>query len=486
MQDLLDLPAKKFVLEFVEKNVKGLAALSDSLFYFGELGMQEYRSSELLSTLLEEHGFAVQRGISGFPTSFLATYGHGAPVVAIHTEYDANPSNSQKSGIAERMEIVPGAPGHCEGHNVNGAVMLVAAVALRYAMERFNYPGTLKIFGAPAEEQLLSRPYFVRDGFFDDVDIAFHDHIYDEFKADYGLIQSAAVSAEFHFHGESAHAAVSPHKARDALDAVILMDNGISQYREHMLPTMTAHRVITNGGMQPNVIPSLASVWWYFRDPTAEGARRLFDQAKKIAQGAALMANCQLTVDVRAAVWPVRLNETMAKVIQRNIEAIGMPTWTSEEQDFAQALQKQVGVPIVGLRNQATPLTGPTPQIAASNDCGDVSWKVPMARIWFPSNVPHLAFHHWSAGAALATSIAHKGATVGAKALASSVIDFLVDPELLRQTRETFKQEIGDVVYKPLLPEGQRPLPDLNRTEMEKYRPLMEQHYIQERPVLRM
>jgi aminobenzoyl-glutamate utilization protein B len=483
MATVLDSPAKRFALDFVERNAKPLATLADSLFYFGELGMQEHRSAELLAGVLAEHGFRVERGISGFPTSFLATYGSGAPVIAVHTEYDANPSNSQKSGVAHREEIVADAPGHCEGHNLNGAVMVAGAIAIRYAMEREKLPGTLKIFGASAEEQLLSRPYFVRDGLFDDVDLAFHDHIYDQFNADYGLIQSAAVSADFTFRGETAHSAVSPWKGRDALDAVVLMDVGLAQYREHMEPKMTAHRVITNGGLQPNVIPSLASVWWYFRHPTAEGARTLFEQGKKIAQGAAMMANCELDVNVRAAVWPVRLNQTVAEVIQRNVEAIGMPQWTADEQDFAKTLQKGANVTASGLRMAVKPLEGPSPQIAASNDCGDVSWKVPMGRVWFPSNVPHVAFHHWAAGAALTTSIAHKGAVAGAKALAASVLDFFIDRDLVAHTKATFKQEIGDVIYKPLLPDDQRPPVDLNRAEMEKYRSFMERHYVKERPV---
>jgi aminobenzoyl-glutamate utilization protein B len=483
MPTVPDSPAKRFALDFVERNAKPLATLADSLFYFGELGMQEHRSAELLASVLAEHGFKVERGISGFPTSFLATYGSGAPVIAVHTEYDANPSNSQKSGVPHREEIVADAPGHCEGHNLNGAVMVAGAIAIRYAMEREKLPGTLKIFGASAEEQLLSRPYFVRDGLFDDVDLAFHDHIYDQFNADYGLIQSAAVSADFTFRGETAHAAVSPWKGRDALDAVVLMDVGLAQYREHMEPKMTAHRVITNGGQQPNVIPSLASVWWYFRHPTAEGARILFEQGKKIAQGAAMMSNCELDVNVRAAVWPVRLNQTIAEVIQRNVEAIGMPHWTADEQGFAKALQKGANVSASGLRTGVKPLDGPTPQIAASNDCGDVSWKVPMGRVWFPSNVPHVAFHHWAAGAALTTSIAHKGAVAGAKALAASVLDFFVDRDLVAQTKATFQQEIADVVYRPLLPDDQRPPVDLNRAEMDKYRPQMERHYVKERPV---
>ena len=194
-------------------------------------------------------------------------------MIAIHTEYDANPDNSQASGVAEQQAIVEGAPGHCEGHNANGAVLVACALAAKAAMEHFGLKGTLKVFGAPAEEQLISRPYFVRDGWFDDVDVAFADHIGAGLAVGYGLIQSALISATFTFHGETAHAGVAPWKGRDALDGVVLMDMGLAQYREHMMPSMRAQRVITNGGNQPNVIPRTAAVWWMFRDFDRRTAR---------------------------------------------------------------------------------------------------------------------------------------------------------------------------------------------------------------------
>jgi aminobenzoyl-glutamate utilization protein B len=474
--------AKQFVFDFLDRNAEALARLGDSIFYFGELGMQEHESAGLMTGILGDAGFRVEKGISGFPTGFLATYGSGSPVIAIHTEYDANPNNSQETGVAEQRETAAGAPGHCEGHNVNGAVMIAAALATKRAMETFKLKGTVKVFGAPAEEQLLSRPYFVRDGYFDDVDIAFHDHISHEFGSSYGLMQSAMVSAIFTFHGETAHSAMAPWKGRDALDAVVLMDMGMAQYREHMEPTMTAHRVITNGGAQPNVIPSRAAVWWYFRDPTAEGARRLFEQGKKIAQGAALMTNCTLDVDVQSAVWPVRGNQTMAEVIQRNAELIGMPQWSDSEVALARALQQKAGVKVEGLRAEITAMRGPTKQIAASNDCGDVSWVVPMARVWFPGNVPNVGFHHWAAGVTLAMSIAHKGAVAGAKALAASVLDFFMDQALLEKAKATFGEEIKGVRYTPLLPAEQKPPVELNHALMERFRPAMRKRYLAERP----
>ncbi len=473
---------KATVFDFLERNAAQIALLSDNIFYFGELGMQEYESAALMSGLLEDGGFTVERGISGFETGFVATAGSGGPVIALHCEYDANPNNSQCSGVLDQEAIVAGAPGHCEGHNVNAAVMVAAALAVRRAMADEGVPGTLKVFGAPAEEIAMSRPYYVRDGYFDDVDIAFHDHIWGEFSTEYGLIQIACVSAEFTFHGETAHAGLTPWRGRDALDGVVLMDMGMAQYREHMEPMMRAHRVITHGGDQPNVIPERASVWWYFRDPQAAGARRLFEQAKKIAEGAALMTNTTYEVNVKSAVWPVRGNRTVAEVIQGNIERIGMPGWTADEQAFARALQEKAEVGVEGLRTDVTPLTGPSKTMAASNDCGDVSWKVPMGRLWFPANVANINFHHWTGGAALTSGVAHKGALAGAKALAGSVLDFLASPALVAEAKSTFTEEIGDTVYESLLPADQRPDQEINRAAMETYRERMRAHYLDKRP----
>jgi aminobenzoyl-glutamate utilization protein B len=473
---------KQSAVRFVDRNQAALARFGDMIFYYGELGMQEFRTSALMTETLIAHGFQVERNLSGFPTGFMASFGGGDPVVAIHCEYDANPGNSQQSGCSERKEIVPGAPGHCEGHNVNAAVTITAALAASAAMTEFGIPGTLKVFGAPAEEQLLSRPYFVRDGHFDDVEIAFHAHIKDTFGSEYGLVQLGMMSVAFTFLGMAAHSAMSPWEGRDALDAAVLMDVGMAQFREHMRPGMSAHRVFTEGGTQPNVIPARTTCWWFFRDRSPEGVRKLFEQGERIARGAALMANCELEVNVISGVWPVRCNETVARTIDRNIGAIGMPDWTSEEQEFARAVQNNAGQKSVGLNKQHTPLLGPSEPIMASNDCGDVSWVVPMGRVWFPGNIPHAAFHHWSAGAALTTSIAHKGGAVGAKALAASVLDFLTSPELVAEAQRSFRTEIAGIEYKSLLTPGQKPPLELNRDMMERFRPLMEPHYLNGQP----
>ncbi|MGH7090302.1 MAG: hypothetical protein ACREFQ_15505, partial [Stellaceae bacterium] len=242
------------------------------------------------------------------------------------------------------------------------------------------------------------------------------------------------------------------------------------------------HRVITNGGDQPNVIPRKASIWWYFRDYTAEGARRLFEQAKKVAEGAALMTNTSVEVEVNAAVWPTRGNRTLAETVQRNIELVGMPDWSAEEDALARRAQAAAKVKVEGLRREIAPLKGPSPQHTSSSDSGDVSWKVPQVKFYFPANIPNINFHHWAAGVALATSIAHKGAAAGAKVLALSVLDCLEQPERVAEAKTTFREELGGTEYKSLLPPEQKPPLELNRATMEKFRPAMAQHYVAERP----
>lgn len=473
---------KRAAFACIERNEEAIALVGDSIFYFGELGNQEYESAGLMSDLLEKEGFSVTRGLSGFPTAFLATYGSGKPVVALHTEFDGNPDNSQQAGIPEPTPIVEGAPGHCEGHNVNAAVMIGAAIALRRVMEEHKISGTLKVLGAPAEEQVLSRPYFVRDGVFDDVDIALHPHIGADLRVGYGLMQSALISATFTFHGETAHAGTAPWNARDALDAVMLMDAGLNQYREHLKPATRLHRVILEGGHQPNVIPKRAKIWWYFRDPTAQGAEQLFEHAKRVAEGAALMTDTDWEHTVLSAVWPTRGNRTVAEVVRGNIEAVGMPRWTNEENSLAVALQEKAGVDADGLTKELSPFEGVARQRASANDGGDVSWKVPMVKFYYPGNVPNIGYHHWAAGVALATPIAHKGAVAGAKVLAASALDFFLRPELVAEAWTTFRQELGGVEYKPLLPVGQDPPADLNRDLMEAFRPAMRAHYLTRRP----
>jgi aminobenzoyl-glutamate utilization protein B len=257
----------------------------------------------------------------------------------------------------------------------------------------------------------------------------------------------------------------------------------MAEYREHLMPTMLCQRVIINGGNQPNVIPKTAAVWWYFRASTAEGVQKLFERAKEIAQGAALMSKTTVEVDVQSAVWPVRGNQTMAELVQSEYERVGSPNWTNEEDELARALQARAGVAVEGLGRDVFRMNGEAKQKPAANDAGDVSWKVPMAKMYFPANIPNINFHHWAAGVALATSIAHKGALAGSKALAGSVIECFRNPAVVEKAKATFANEVKGTPFFSMLPPDQRPPVDLNRATMDRFRPAMREFYLKDTPV---
>jgi len=472
---------KREAFEFIDRNKEEIAGIGDTVFYFAELGMQEFMTSEYTADALRQAGFKVETGISGIPPAWMATWGSGEPVIGVHCEADALPGGSQLPGVTEKRPIVEeGAPGHAEGHNTNIAVMIGGAVAAKRVMEKENIQGTIKLYLAPAEEQGIPRPYFLRDGYFDGVDAIFHTHVGSDFSTPYGIRQSARISVDFIFHGKSAHSATGPWLAKNALDAVTLMDVGWALMRQQLEPSQTSHRVIVNGGDQPNVIPSYAKIWWYFREKDAKLANANFEKAKRIAEGAAIMTGCTYEVNVRASCWPTRASQAMAEIIHRNMERVGMPEWSHEEETLAKELQKKIDAPPVGLLKTIEPLKE-AQQHNSSNDSGCVSWVIPTGRITFPANIPGCEFHSWPAGVSLATTIAHKAEANGAKVLAASILDLLADKELLNHVKQVFKKEIGDIRYVSILPEDQKPPVDLNRDKMEKWRPLMEKFYLKEK-----
>jgi len=249
---------KESAFDFVDRNKEEIARISDAIFYFAELGMQEFRTSEYTADALRKAGFEVETGISGMPPAWIATWGSGKPVVAVHTEGDALPSQSQRSGVMEKEPIVAGAPGHVEGHNTNMAVMIGGGVAAKAVMEREGIDGTIKLYFGPAEEQLISRPYILRDGFYDGVDAIFHTHVDRSLATKYGLYNYANIIAEFIFHGKSA-ASAPPFTARNAKDALILMDVGWGLMRQQLEPSQRSSGVVVSGGEGPGVIPDQTS-----------------------------------------------------------------------------------------------------------------------------------------------------------------------------------------------------------------------------------
>jgi len=472
---------KKLALDAVERNAAQIALVGDSLYYFAELGMQEFESAKFLKETLEGIGFRVETGGAGFPTNVWAEWGSGKPKIVIVTEVDALPEGSQTPGSIARKPLVPGAPGHMEGHNTHGAVAVGAAYAVKQAMQRYRLPGTVAISFGPAEEQLVSRPFLVRAGQFKDADAAILIHIGSNFGTGYGLQNYAAISSKFTFHGKTAHAATNPWDARDAVDAVELMDLGFDKLREHLRPSQRAHRTITIGGIQPNIIPDLGQIWWFVRDANAPWAKENYDKLVNIGRGAALMTGTTMEIEVVASAWPQLGNRVMAEAIQKNIDLVGNPQWGDVEEKFAKDFQTALGLKPEGLAKEPMKL-GARPQSFASNDSGDVTWNVPSGNLNFPASVPGVAYHNWQAAVTPISSIAHKGEVAGAKVLAMSVLDLIASPELLARIKEQFQQDVRDTKYTSLLPAEAKPPLDLNLETMERFRAEMRKHYLDKKP----
>jgi aminobenzoyl-glutamate utilization protein B len=469
---------KKFVLDWLSQPavVKQFSEVSEAIWRFAELGLQEFKSSALLVKTLEKEGFHVDTGLAGMPTCFVASYGTGQPVIGILAEFDALPMLSQKGGVPGKEPVVEGAPGHGCGHNLMGSAATAAAIAVKRCMEKYDLRGTIKLFGSPAEETLISRPYMVRAGLFNNVDAVINNHASSDFSTDYGVKGTAVYSLVFVFTGKTAHSGSSPWSGRSALDAVEIMDISTNYLREHLHFTQRMHYVILEGGEAPNVVPDRASVWYYLRN-TDERLEDMYQRVVNCAKGAALATGTELAqVRCLSAIHQSHHNRTLAELFQENIELVGMPKWTDEEQAFAKALQKTLGKEEKGMPEDANKIKGPDAVFTGgpSSDHGDVTLVVPTATIRFPGGVPGAIGHHWSTVACNSGSAAWKGLSAGAKAMAASAVDLLTRPEVLQKAREEFATYSKKHPYKSFLPPDAQPPLDMNKALMEKYRPLLE------------
>jgi aminobenzoyl-glutamate utilization protein B len=469
--------AKKSALDYLGNNqvIKKFGIISDSIWNFAELGMQEFRSSALLINTLESEGFKVEKGVAGMPTCFVASWGSGKPVIGILGEFDALPGLSQKALSIVQNPVVKGAPGHGCGHNLMGTAGIAAAIAVKKSMEQNNLQGTIKFFGSPAEETLISRPYMVRAGVFKDIDAVIDNHTSTDFSTSYGVNGTAVMSVIFSFKGKTAHAASDAWSGRSALDAVELMDIAANYLREHLFYTNRLHYVITEGGEAPNVVPGNASVWYYIRN-TDDRLEDMYQRVLDCAKGAAIATGTTLdTVTFLTAVHQRHSNKGMAETIQRNIELVGIPFWTEEEQVFARSLQKELGAKETGYPTKIEPIKKPDIiQVGgASSDVGEVTMVVPTATLNFPGGVPGEIGHHWSTVTSGYGNAAWKGLNAGAKVMAASALDLLTKPKLLVEIKSEFAGYSKTHPYKSFLPEGAQPPLKLNRELMDKYRDAM-------------
>jgi aminobenzoyl-glutamate utilization protein B len=467
----------------VDARAKLAQEMNDQIFSFGELAFQEVETSKYITGVLEKNGFTVVRGVAGLPTGWTATWtnGTGGPVIAVGSDIDCIPKANQKPGVPRHEPLIPGAPGHGEGHNSGQALNVVSALAVKEIMEKEHIAGTLMLWPGVAEELVAGKAYMVRDGVFKGVDATIFTHVGNNLETTWGQPSGTGnVSVKYSFHGESAHAAGAPWRGKSALDAVELMDIGWNFRREHLRPEQRSHYVITDGGDQPNVVPSEATVWYFFREQTFENIQKNYALGNKMADAAAMMTDTTVDHIVVGTAAPQHFNRPMAEAAQKNIDKVGLPAWTPQEQAFAKAVQRNLGAKEDGLETKLTGLQPPKekPESGGSDDIGDISWIMPTITIRYPSNIPGLPGHHWANAISMATPVAHKGVVAGAKAEAMTLLDLMTTPQLLVEAKAYFKDvQNKDQHYIPMLTATDKPQIQINAETMAKYRPEMRKYY---------
>ncbi|MBI4472997.1 MAG: amidohydrolase [Acidobacteria bacterium] len=472
---------KKDAVAEVDRMAEFSQQMVDQVFSYGELGFQEFETSRYLTDILKKNGFQVKEDVAGIPTAWIATWGSGKPVIALGSDIDGIPKASQKPGVAYHDPIVEGAPGHGEGHNSGVPLQITAALAVKRIMEREKIPGTLMIWPGVAEELVATKAYYIREGLFKDVDICLFAHVGSNLGVSYGPTGgSGLVSVEYVFSGESAHSAAQPWRGRSALDAVELMNVAWEFRREHLRTQQRSHYIITGGGDQPNVVPSEASVWYYFRETDYARISQMHEIGNTMAQAAAMMTGTTFKSRILGSAWPGHFNKTIAETMYKNIQAVGLPQWSDADQTLAKGIQREVGAQESGLPTRIGELRPPIrePQGGPSDDIGDISWNVPTATLGYPSNIPGLPGHHWANAVSMATPIAHKGVTAGAKVQAMTILDFLLQAEKVKEAWEYFRNvQTKGQKYIPLIGPNDKPATHLNTEILAQYRPQMRHYY---------
>jgi len=466
---------KEIAIKWIQENESQIIKISDNIWEFAELGLQEFKSSTLLADELQKAGFTVQRGVAGMPTAFVASFGSGKPVIGIMGEYDALAGLSQKP-VPRKDPLIPGAPGHGCGHNIHGTSGMAGAIAAKVAMEAGGIKGTIKFFGCPAEESFSGKVFMVRDGVFNGVDAVLSHHP--------GMMNTVSLkssnannSVKFHFHGIASHAASSPEEGRSALDAVELMNMGANYLREHIPQEARIHYVIEVGGGQPNVVPAYARSWYLIRAPERQQVDSIYKRILDIAKGAALMTGTSYEVEFIKGIYNKLPNRALGELVISNMREIGTPKYTKEERIFAEEIAKTISSEqkreylrktkrpgwenlLEVIHDDSIPdLWGDGEVSPGSTDVSDVSWQAPTVEFETAAWVLGTPGHSWQSTAQSGMSIGHKSLIFAAKTMAASVIDLLTKTDVLKKAQEEFMNRLqGRVYVSPIPPDLKPPL----------------------------
>lgn len=451
-----DDEAKSRLLAAIDAARPRHVELARALWREPELGFLETQSSARLADELARAGFRVERGVAGMPTAFVASFGSGEPVVGLLAEFDALPGMSQ-AATPTRSPVEPDAPGHACGHHLFGPAVVAAASASAAWLASAKLPGTLRVYGTPAEEGGGGKCYMVRAGLFDDADavLAWHPRDRNDPSAPHSL---AVIAADFTFHGTAAHASAAPERGRSALDGVEAFDHMVNLLREHVPADTRIHYVITDGGDAPNIVPARAKVSYYVRHPDMHTLDGIFERVCKAAEGAALGTGTTVEREIVSAYYPILANETLTRLQAANMRLVGGVTYDAREREFALELLKSLPDAKLPLESAAT-IAEPDPTAGVgSTDVGDVSWAAPTTQFFAATWVPGTPAHSWQAVASGGTTIGEKGMLVAAKTLALTVYDVFTDPQVVAQARAEFARSVGGRKWTSRIGDRQPPL----------------------------
>ncbi len=475
---------KKKACKWIDENREEFTEVSDKVWEYAELGLVEHKSAQLHVDTLRGHGFKVEHGVAGMPTAFVATWGEGKPVIGFMGEYDALPGISNKP-VPHKEWLIEDGPGHGCGHNVHGTSGFMAAIATKQVMEEEKLPGTIKAYGCPAEENYDGKVYMVRAGLFDDVDACLSHHPSGFNVA--GLSSSNAMnSVKYEYHGKTAHAAGSPEQGRSALDAIELMNIGVNYLREHVVQEARIHYIVEEGGGQPNVVPDYARSWYYIRAPERSQVQQIYERINKIAEGAAMMTETELKIDLLSAVYNKIPNKTLSETVTANMREIGHPGWTKEELEFAAEIAETINTEdkMNSLRKSKVPDPEKYRDInlvsevldawddgqvsKGSTDVSDVSWICPTMEFRTSCNILGSPGHDWRFTAVSGMSIGHKSLIYAAKTMTASALDLFTDPELVEKAKKEHKERLAGRKYTAHMPDDNMPPLEIAETAWKK------------------
>ncbi len=429
--------------------------MASSLWEYSEIALRETKSAKLLSNALEENGFQVERGVAGMPTAFVATYGSGKPVIGILAEFDALPGVGNEAVPRKEPRRDGLTSGQGCGHDLFGAASVGAAIAVKRTMESNGIPGTVKLFGCPAEETVVGKVYMARDGIFDGLDAALDWHPGDETKV---KNQPGLANNNFtvEFFGKTAHGAADPWNGRSALDAVELMDYGVNLLREHVKPSARIHYVISHGGDAPNVVPDYARVWYFVRDINRKQVDSLYKRVLKAAEGASIATETDYKVTLITGVHEYLINRPLQEAFQRNLELVGPVPYTDSDQEFARTLQENLGIERTGYKTDILPLPEQLERASGgSTDVAEVSYLTPTAGFSMTTAAHSIPWHSWSATACHGTKGGREAAVTAAKVLAATAVELFTDSDLVSRCRKAFEADTEGREYISPIPEGQ-------------------------------